>query len=106
MGGGGILGGEKEKGERREKKEEKKGRTEKDPKKNFLQFGRNPVLGGIPFWEESRFGRNPILGGIPGGRSSVGEIPGGRSSLGGILFFSCVERFKLVLLDLIPGEQA
>ena len=28
-------------------------------------FGRNPVLGGIPFWEESRFGRNPVSGGIP-----------------------------------------
>ena len=27
-------------------------------------FGRNPVSGGIPFWEEFHFGRNSVLGGI------------------------------------------
>ena len=30
-----------------------------------VYFGRNPVLGGIPFWEESRFGRNPFSEGFP-----------------------------------------
>ena len=59
-----------------------------------LFFGRHPVSGGIPFWEESRFGRNQALGGIPfweefHGRDPVweeflGRDPGGRSFLGGI----------------------
>ena len=53
------------------------------PLREEYRFGRNPALGGIPFWEEFR-GRDPgweeFLGRDPGGWSFQGGIPLGRSS--------------------------
>ena len=54
-----------------------------DSPQNGKEIGRNPVLEGIPLWEESQFGRNPVSGGI----LFCKESQFGRNPVsGGILF--------------------
>ena len=72
------------------------------------QFGRNLVLWGIPIWEESQFGRNPVSGGIPfreeskAGWSLLGGIPPGRSSKATVYYY----QFNYISEMSLPGLRA